>query len=98
MAGFLFKISKRISAKLREKHNVSSSEVLECFMNRAGRYYTDSRANHQTDPPTYWFVSETDSGRTLKVVFVQYPEFYAIKSAFEPSDGSDVLYAKLEER
>lgn len=97
MAGPQFKISRRISKKLREKHSVLSAEVFECFMNRSGPYYSDSRADNQTDPPTYWFVAETDAGRVLKVVFVRYPDFFAIKSAFEPNDGSDALYAKLKE-
>jgi len=92
-----FKISRRIAGKLRDKHGVSPKEVFECFLNKSGPYYSDSREDHKTNPPTYWFVSETDAGRVLKVVFVRYPEFFAIKSAFEPNDGSDALYAKLKE-
>ena len=90
-----FKISRRILAKLRDKHDVTQQDVAECFANRWGKFFTDSRQNHRTDPPTYWFVSETDKGRVLKVVFVRYPEFFAIKSAFVPEDGSDALYESL---
>jgi hypothetical protein len=90
-----FKISPRVEAKLREKHDVSTSEVAECFANRWGKFYTDDREDHRTDPPTYWFVSETDRGRMLKLAFVRYPEHFAITSAYEPKDGSDVLYEVL---
>ncbi|CRD54376.1 hypothetical protein [Stenotrophomonas indicatrix] len=90
-----FKISRGVAEKLQNKHKVSASEIEEAFLNRTGGYFTDSREDHQTNPPTYWFVSETDNGRTLKVVFVQYAGHYQIKTAFEPTDGSPALYAKL---
>lgn len=89
------KISPKTIEKLRDKHGVSPQEVAECFANRWGKFFTDSRDEHRTNPPTWWFVSETDRGRVLKVVFVRYPDFFAIKSAYEPEDGSDALYEKL---
>ncbi|MCD7097429.1 DUF4258 domain-containing protein [Stenotrophomonas sp. MMGLT7] len=89
------KISPRILTKLRDQHRVTQQEVAECFANRWGKFFTDSRHDHQTNPPTYWFVSETDQGRMLKVIFVRHPEFFAIKSAYDPEDGSDALYERL---
>ena len=90
-----FKVSPRVLEKLRDVHNVTPDEVIEAFHNRTGKFFTDSREDNRTDPPTYWFVSETDMGRTLKVVFVRYPDFFAIKTAYEPKDGSDRLYNQL---
>ncbi|MBH1529900.1 DUF4258 domain-containing protein [Stenotrophomonas maltophilia] len=90
-----FKISRAVADKLQIKHKVSASEISEAFLNRSGGYFTDTRQDHQTNPPTYWFVSETDKGRILKVVFVQYANHFQIKTAFEPTDGSPALYAKL---
>jgi len=92
-----FKITDRVLRKLRDQHDVERDEVGECFLNRAGKFYSDNREDNRTNPPTYWFVAETDKGRVLKVVFVRYPDRYQIKSAFPPKDGSDVLYQKLEE-
>ncbi|MCU0996848.1 DUF4258 domain-containing protein [Stenotrophomonas maltophilia] len=90
-----FKISRKVAEKLHDKHQVSASEIQEAFLNREGGYFTDDREDHRTDPPTWWFVSETDKGRTLKVVFVKYQDRYQIKTAFQPTDGSPALYAKL---
>ena len=92
------KISRRVAAKLKDKHGVSTAEVVECFANRHGKFFTDTRQVHQTDPPTYWFVAETDRRRVLKIVFVRYPKFFAIKSAFDRKDGSAQLYEHLMER
>ncbi len=90
------KISPRVQEKLRTKHGeITQQEIAECFANRWGKFYADTRYDHQTNPPTFWFVSMTDKGRTLKVIFVRYQDFFAIKSAYEPNDGSDALYERL---
>ncbi|MHB1569141.1 MAG: ADP-ribosyl-(dinitrogen reductase) hydrolase [Steroidobacteraceae bacterium] len=90
-----FKISQRVIEKLKTKHGIERSEIPECFCNRTGSYFTDTRLDHQTDPPTYWFVAPTDKGRLLKVVFMRYPDYFEIKTAFVPTDGSDALYERL---
>ena len=64
------KISHKIREKLEEKHNVCEDEVVQCFANRDGHYLRDEREEHKSDPPTQWFIAETDYGRKLKVVFV----------------------------
>lgn len=83
-----FVFSDRILDKLDEKHGVSKKEVIECFYNSNDQdYLEDSREEHKTIPPTQWFLSYTDNGRLLKVVFVLKVEtntFY-IKTAYEPS-------------
>lgn len=91
-------LSKEVEEKLAEKHNVSPVEVYECFANREGPYLLEDREEHQTDPPSYWFVAETDKCRKLKVIFVRYPDHFAIKSAFEPEDGSEATYARICEK
>ncbi|MBB5875876.1 ADP-ribosyl-(dinitrogen reductase) hydrolase [Xanthomonas sp. 3498] len=79
------RISARVREKLELKHGVTPLEVYQCFLNRDGPSFRDNREDHETDPPTQWFIAETDHGRKLKVVYVQYPDFFAIKSAFEPT-------------
>lgn len=81
--------------KLKEKHNVSEAEVMQCFRNKVGKFALDTRAEHQTDKPTVWFIAETDDKRRLKIVVVRYSkEEYILKSAFEPNEDEERLYAK----
>lgn len=93
-----FRISGAVRAKLQEKHGVSPKEVYECFMNREGSSFTDTRADHLTDPPTQWFIAETDCGRKLKVIYVQYDGFFAIKSAYPANDAWIAHYEELCQR
>ncbi|SRR6266446_5866769 len=62
--------SEDVRRKLAEKHGVSEDEVRQCFENLEGGYIKDTREEHLTDPPTYWFVSETNKRRVLKVAFI----------------------------
>jgi hypothetical protein len=49
-----------------------------------------------TIPPTMWFVAKTDSGRLLKVVFIERGELiYEVKTAYAPSRKEKTLYRKL---
>jgi len=82
-----FRISPRVRAKLAEKHAVEVSEVIECFSNRIGPAFRDTRAEHDTDPVTQWFISETDTRRLLKIIYIEYPDFFAIKSAYTPNQS-----------
>ncbi len=90
-----FRISQGVLEKLQTKHQVTREEVLQAFLNRTGPSIGDTRANNQTDPPTVWFCALTDRGRTLKVVYMEFPEYFQIKSAFPPTDGSDTLYERI---
>ena len=87
-------VSTRILEKLARKHNVKKDEVAQCFANRSGRYLRDPRAKHQTNPPTQWFIAETDYGRRLKVVFILAGSDVEIKSAFEPNADEVRIYIK----
>ena len=88
-------ISPRVRKKLAERHGVSENEVRQCFTNLDGRYLRDTREEHQTDPPTYWFIAETNRCRKLKVCFMAVKVETAdgtktridIKTAFAPDLG-----------
>lgn len=92
-------ISEAVAEKLATKHKVSKKEILQCFANRQGGFLEDSREEHRTNPPTQWFVAETNGGRLLKVIFVvedgkNDPEVH-IKSAYEPSAEVVRIYEKF---
>ena len=91
-----FKVSKEVIAKLRDKHNVTQKEVIECFANGEAIYFEDTAEDHRTDPPTLWFMSPTNHGRLLKVFFIRRDDDIEIKTAFEPtSDKHLELYRAL---
>lgn len=89
------KISTKIQQKLEQKHGVSEEEVIQCFANWDPSYapMIDDREEHATDPPTRWFVAETDKGRMLKVLFVWYEDGRIfLKSAYEANDAVQALF------
>lgn len=90
-----FQFSADVQEKLKTKHGVDVQEVYECFLNRHGPFFLETRPEHVTDPSSWWFVAETDKGRPLKVIFVRYPDHFAIKSAFDPENGQYEEYEKL---
>ena len=88
-------ISSRVQAKLAAKESpVSREEIVQCFANRTGKYLLDTREEHASNPPTRWFIAETDYGRKLKVVFIQDEEKTIIRSAFEPNGIEKTIYSK----
>lgn len=88
-------ISPGIRHKLTAKHGVSEQEIIECFANRVGGFLEDNREDHSSDPPTRWFVAETDHGRKLKVVFIQIPDgTILIKTAYEANSEEKRIYSK----
>jgi hypothetical protein len=96
--------SDDVKKKLAEKHNVSEKDVLQCFQNLGGEceYIRDTREDNQTVPPTYWFISETNRLRVLKVAFIakkieteKGPELrIEIKTAYEPNAEEIAIYNK----
>lgn len=87
------KISKRIAEKLLQKHGVLKEEIWECFLNRTKGLLEDTRLDHHTDPPTLWFIANTDHGRLLKVVFIRAMDgIYELKTAYEPNDKEVKIY------
>ncbi|MDE2452758.1 MAG: ADP-ribosyl-(dinitrogen reductase) hydrolase [Burkholderiales bacterium] len=86
-------ISDTILRKLRERHHVDRREVEQCFENRLGRLLEDKRTRHRTRPPTLWFLSKTNKGRVLKIVYIQTGTSVALKSAFAPNADELSIYA-----
>ena len=87
-------LSSKIRDKLSSKHGVKEDEIQQCFANRERGYLRDPREEHASDPPTLWFISETDYGRVLKVVFVPKDGKIYIRTAFEPNDNEKRIYNK----
>jgi uncharacterized DUF497 family protein len=89
--------SQKIEDKLA-KRGITLDHCIECFANRTGGFPRDTRERHQTDPPTRWFISRTDAGRLLKVIFIhyQFANEIHIKSAYEPNTNEIELYNASE--
>lgn len=65
-------ISPKVRQKLIDKHSVTQPEIEQCFANREGNFLLDEREEHQSDPPTKWFIAQTDYGRKLKIVLFKW--------------------------
>ncbi|CAM8113187.1 hypothetical protein [Leclercia adecarboxylata] len=87
-------ISTEVEDKLRDKHQVTPKEVDECLLNMTGRLLKDDRAQHKTNPTTWWFIAETNHKRLLKVCFMLIDGDIHIKSAFEPNLEELRIYKK----
>jgi uncharacterized DUF497 family protein len=87
--------SARVRKKLLEKHGVTMNEVEQCFLNHLGKNLQDTRTDHQTNPPTLWFIAETNHLRKLKVVFVlEFDNSITLKTAYEPNPAEIAIYYK----
>ncbi|ROT98690.1 ADP-ribosyl-(dinitrogen reductase) hydrolase [Marinobacter sp. R17] len=89
------KCSSAVKQKLAQKHGVSLEEVQQCFANRDGHLLEDTREEHKTDPPTQWFIAETDFGRRLKVAFILKGGNILLKTAYEPNATEERIYKKF---
>ena len=89
-------ISPNVREKLKQPdHNVTQTEIEECFANRGLKECTDTRAWHATNPPTRWFVSETDRGRRLKICYILLPDgTVEIKTAYPATAEIERIFAK----
>lgn len=86
-------ISPTIAAKLAAKvPPVTQEEIVQCFANRTMLYLVDPREQHQSDPPTRWFIAQTDFGRKLKIAFVPRGHEIYIRSAYDPSPATIAFY------
>lgn len=85
-------INPAIQGKLALKHGISRSDVEQCFLNRTRSYLIDNRLDHQTDPPTEWFISKNDRGVLIKVVFIFDDGMIYLKSAFPPNSTEIRIY------
>ena len=90
-------VHANIVEKLTTKHKVTVDEVTECFGNVTRGFLVDTREDHKTDPPTHWFISETNHGRKLFVAFVHFKKSNKIvlKSAYPADDKRIKIYNKL---
>lgn len=91
-------ISKAVLDKLKFKHNIDAHEVRQCFMNRNGSLLQDTREQHRSDPPTQWFIAQTDKCRTLKIIFIAKNGSVYLKSAFEPNQNELYIYNRYGNR
>lgn len=90
-----FKISHSVRVKLNTKHDVAEDSIEECFANRQRGFLEDVRVRHKTTPPTLWFISVTDRGKKLKIVFIKELDGdITIKSAFSPNCEEERIYNK----
>ena len=89
-------ISASVRDKLRDRHNVTEDEIKECFLNKDENrgHLEDTRADHKTDPPTMWFISETHKKRRLKIVWMNTDKGIVIKSAFPPNETEEAIYTR----
>lgn len=84
--------------KLTKKHGVSADEVEQAFLNRTGFLAKEVRLQNQGVEDRFWFISTTDSGRELKVVFfIDADENVPVViTAYEPNDDEVKLHEKLQ--
>ena len=85
-------ISQQVIEKLRIKHDVHRREVEQCFENKVGNFLIDEREDHQTDPPSLWFIAPTNCDRLLKVICMFIDGNIHIKSAFDPDAEEISIY------
>ncbi len=87
-------VSQKVIDKLKSQHQVVLSEVEQCFTNRTGNLLTDNRELRKTNPPTLWFLANTNKGRLLKVVYIQKGREVHLKSAFDPNSAEIEIYLR----
>ncbi|MCM0606471.1 MAG: hypothetical protein KA715_10305 [Xanthomonadaceae bacterium] len=92
-----FIVYQEIERKLLEKHGVTVLEVEEAFYNLTGEYAREVRPMNHGEHPRYWFISKTNAGHRLKVVFVDDPEETrpVLITAYNPNEEEEELYASL---
>ena len=89
-------VSPKIRDKLASKHQVSVDEVRQAFADRPDYVVLDEREEHASDPPTVWFLACTDSGRLLKVVYVQRGSDIYLRTAYPPNPDEVRLFAEAQ--
>jgi hypothetical protein len=88
-------MSKKVEIKLREKHGLFKTDVMECFANRDGGFLKDIREEHKTDPETVWFIAQNNMGKQIKIVFMQLPDkTIVLKTAYQPNMDEISIYQK----
>jgi hypothetical protein len=68
-------------------------DVEECFLNHIdGKYMEDNRTHNKTNPPTYWFISETHQCIRLKVVCIFKDGNVYLRTAYPPNEVESGIY------
>lgn len=92
-------IFKKTIEKLNEKHNVSQEEITECFQNtKTGHLCIDDREQHNTNPPTLWFIGLTNAGRKLKVIFICINDTAYIKTAYDAKENVIKIFKNAKKK
>ena len=76
-------VSPWVEIKIKEFHSVSVMEVEEALCTFTGKLHKETQAEHQTIPPTYWFISETMEGRELFIAIKIEGNKAFLKTAYE---------------
>lgn len=94
----MLKISKTTHLKLLNKHGLCDpeAEIIEAFSNMTGGTLIDTREEHQSDPPTEWFIAETNRGIKLKVCFICKDGNIHIRTAYKPNPEEIRIYEKYK--
>lgn len=79
-------ISPKVRSKLTSKHRVSEQEIREAFVDQPDYVLLDEREEHASDPPTFWFIASTYSGRLLKVCYIETDKDVIVRTAYEPNE------------
>lgn len=93
-------IYRLILEKLSTKHDVSADEVDQAFLNRSGSFAKETRPKNQGSIDRFWFISTTNRGRELKIVFFidRDEKKPVIITAYNPSDVEVKLYEKIQRK
>ncbi|MDO5073156.1 MAG: hypothetical protein Q4D63_02010 [Neisseria animaloris] len=96
----MLRASEKIKIKLQQRHSVTLEEVEECISNldSSDQLFEDTREEHLTDPPTLWFIGETNMGRKLKVVLIPRDDGIILKTAYPPNQVEINLYNLLSKK
>lgn len=89
-------IYNQIRLKIQTKHNLADPEgaIREAFCNMEGDFLIDIREEHASDPPTEWFISETNYGVKLKICFIEKDGNFYIRTAYTPNAEEIRIYEK----
>lgn len=89
-------ISHNVHQKLLQEHCLTNpeNEILEVFANRDGKFLIDTREEHASDPPTQWFIAETNRGIKLKVCFIHKDGDIHIRTAYKANADEIRIYEK----
>ena len=96
----MFVISGKVYKKLVQKHGLSEPEkaIAEAFANITGKILIDNREQHYSNPPTEWFIAETDRGVKLKVCFINKDGVFYIRTAYPANQTEIRIYEQYNRR